>query len=191
MAYLIVVTFEDESAAFGLRAALGKLQKDYLIDMEDVVVVTRDETGTLMLHQATNLTAAGALGCSIWGLLIGMIVPDPLFGAGAGAGAGALSNRLTDLGIDATFMKDLGAELPNGGSALFVLVRKFTPDKVLASLEPFRGRGQVLQTSLSKESEQELCDFLKKVVSDEREPVSAALTDADPTDSPEDRGLPR
>jgi uncharacterized membrane protein len=50
MAYLIVVTFEDESAAFGLRAAIGKLQKDYLIDMEDVVVVTRDDSGTVMLH---------------------------------------------------------------------------------------------------------------------------------------------
>jgi uncharacterized membrane protein len=191
MADLIVVTFEDETAAFGLRAALGKLQKDYLIDMEDVVVVTRDDSGTVMLHQATNLTAAGTLGGSFWGLLIGMIVLDPLFGAAAGAGAGALSNRLTDLGIDDTFMKNLGEETPNGGSALFVLVRKFTPDKVLAGLEPFRGRGKALQTSLSKENEQELRDFLKKVVSDEFEPVSAARTDADPTDFPKDRRLPR
>jgi uncharacterized membrane protein len=167
MADLIVVTFEDETAAFGLRAALGKLQKDYLIDMEDVVVVTRDDSGKVKLHHATNLTAAGALGGSFCGLLIGMIFLDLLFGAAAGAGAGALSGRLTDLGIDDTFINNLDEEPPNGGSALFVLVRKFTPDKVLASLEPFRGRGRVLQTSLSKENEQELRDSLKKLVSDE------------------------
>ena len=58
-------------------------------------------------------------------------------------------------------MKTLGEGLPHGGSALFVLVRKSTPDKVLAALEPFRGKGKVPQTSLSKENEQELRDFLE------------------------------
>lgn len=161
MANLVAVTFQDETTAFGLRAALGKLQKEYLIDMEDVVVVTRDDKGKVKLHQATNLTAAGAIGGSFWGLLIGMIFLNPLLGAAVGAGAGALSGRLTDLGVDDKFMKTLGEGLPNGGSALFVLVRKSTPDKVLAALEPFRGKGKVLQTSLSKENEQELRDFLE------------------------------
>jgi uncharacterized membrane protein len=161
MANLLAVTFQDETTAFGLRAALGKLQKEYLIDMEDVVVVTRDDKGKVKLHQATNLTAAGAIGGSFWGLLIGMIFLNPLLGAAVGAGAGALSGRLTDLGIDDEFMKALGEGLPNGGSALFVLVRQSTPDKILAALEPFRGKGKVLQTSLSTENEQELHDFLE------------------------------
>lgn len=39
MASLVAVTFEGETTAFSMRAALGKLQKEYLIDMEDVVVV--------------------------------------------------------------------------------------------------------------------------------------------------------
>jgi uncharacterized membrane protein len=146
--------------AFSLRAALARLQKEYLIDMEDVVVVTRDESGKVKLHQATNLTAAGALGGSFWGLLIGMIFLNPQ--VGAAVGAGAPSGHLTDLGIDNNFMKELGDGLPKGGSALFVLVRKATPDRVLADLEPFRGKGKVLQTSLSKENEQELRDFLGK-----------------------------
>jgi uncharacterized membrane protein len=126
--------------------------------MEDVAVVTRDETGKVMLHQATNLTSAGALGGSFWGLLIGMIFLDPLFGAADGAGAGSVSGGLTDLGIDDAFMKNLGEETPNVDSALFVLVRKFTADKVLASLEPFRGRGKSLQTSLD---ERKLRSFLE------------------------------
>lgn len=42
MSELIVIGFDDEHTAFEMRAALAKLQKEYLIDMEDVVVVTKD-----------------------------------------------------------------------------------------------------------------------------------------------------
>ena len=42
MSDLVVIGFADEHKAFELRAALAKLQKEYLIEMEDVVVVTKD-----------------------------------------------------------------------------------------------------------------------------------------------------
>jgi uncharacterized membrane protein len=161
MADLIAVTFNDETTAFELRAELAKLQKEYLIDMDDIVVVTRDDKGKVKLHQAVNLTAAGAVGGSFWGLLIGMLFLNPLLGMAVGAGAGALSGKLTDIGIDDKFMKELGENLPNGGSALFTLVKRSTPDKVLERLEPFRGKGKVMRTSLSKESEDELRSFLE------------------------------
>jgi uncharacterized membrane protein len=161
MADLIAVTFNDETTAFELRAELAKLQKEYLIDMDDVVVVTRDDNGKVKLHQAVNLTAAGAVGGSFWGLLIGMLFLNPLLGMAVGAGAGALSGKLTDIGIDDKFMKELGDNLPKGGSALFTLVKRSTPDKVLERLEPFRGKGKVMRTSLSKESEDELRAFLE------------------------------
>jgi uncharacterized membrane protein len=161
MADLIAVTFNDETTAFELRAELAKLQKEYLIDMDDVVVVTRDDKGKVKLHQAVNLTAAGAVGGSFWGLLIGMLFLNPLLGMAVGAGAGALSGKLTDIGIDDKFMKELGENLPNGGSALFTLVKRSTPDKVIERLEPFRGKGKVMRTSLSKESEDELRAFLE------------------------------
>jgi uncharacterized membrane protein len=161
MADLIAVTFDDETTAFDLRAELAKLQKEYLIDMDDVVVVTRDEKGKVKLHQAVNLTAAGAVGGSFWGLLIGMLFLNPLLGMAVGAGAGALSGKLTDIGIDDKFMKELGENLPKGGSALFTLVKRSTPDKVIERLEPFRGKGKVMRTSLSKESEDEMRAFLE------------------------------
>ena len=50
-------------------------------------------------------------------------------------------------------MKDLGATFTSGSSALFVLVRKSTPDKVLEALKPFAGKGRVPQTSLTKDKE--------------------------------------
>jgi uncharacterized membrane protein len=44
--------------------------------------------------------------------------------------------------------------------ALFVLIRKTTPDKVLEQLKQFKGR--VVQTSLTVEKESELRAALKK-----------------------------
>lgn len=161
MANLIAVTFDDTKTAFDLRAALAELQSEYLIEMEDIVVVTREENDKVKLHQPVNLTAAGAVGGSFWGLLIGMVFLNPLLGVAVGAGAGALSGKLTDIGINDEFMKDLGKGLPEGGAAVFVLVRKATADKVLERLEPFRGKGKVLQTSLTKDNEEDLRALLE------------------------------
>jgi uncharacterized membrane protein len=163
MANLIVVGFDTAADAFEMRAALAKMQGQYLIEMEDAVVVTRDDKGKVQLHQAANLTASGAVGGAFWGSLIGLLFLNPLLGAAIGAGSGALSGKLTDIGINDQFMKDLGTTLTPGHSALFVLVRKSTPDKVLEGLKPFAGKGRVLQTSLDKDKEEDLRKLIEGV----------------------------
>ena len=154
MSDLVVIEFDDEETAFAMRAELAKMQKEYLIQMEDVVVVTKNDKGKVKLHQAVNLTAAGAMGGSFWGMLIGLIFLNPLLGAAMGAGAGALAGRLKDIGISDEFMKELAANLTEGTSALFILIRKTTPDKVLERLKGFKGK--ILKTSLSVDQEDEL-----------------------------------
>ena len=161
MSDLVVIEFDNEVAAFDLRAELAKLQHEYLIEMDDVVVITKNEKGKVKLHQAHNLTAAGAVTGSFWGMLIGVIFLNPLLGAAVGAGAGALSGKLQDIGISDAFMKELAANLTNGTSALFVLVRKATGDKVLERLKQKGFKGKVLQTSLSVEAEDELRKVLE------------------------------
>jgi uncharacterized membrane protein len=114
----------------------------------------KDQKGKVRLHQAVNLTAAGAMTGGFWGALIGLIFLNPLLGMAMGAAAGAVSGALTDVGINDKFMKELAANMKPGSSTLFVLVRKVTPDKVL---DEIRGTGgKVLQTSLSHEDEAKL-----------------------------------
>ncbi len=160
MSNLVVIGFDDEHTAFEMRAELIKLQKEYLLEMEDVVVVTKNDKDKVKLHQAVNLTSSGAAGGSFWGMLIGMLFLNPLAGAVVGAGAGALSGKLSDIGIDDKFMKDLGATFVPESSALCVLVRKATTDKVMAKLEKFNGT--VLKTSLTVDKEEELQKILDK-----------------------------
>jgi len=161
MSNLVVVVFNDEVTAFEMRTALMKMQKEYLIQLEDAVVVTRDKSGKTKLDQAVNLTSAGAIGGGFWGLLIGMIFLNPLLGMAVGAGAGALSGKLTDIGVNDQMMKDIGQSFKPGSSGLFVLMRKVTADKVLAGLKEFAGKGKVFQTSLSKDDEDALRHVLE------------------------------
>jgi uncharacterized membrane protein len=163
MSSLVAVVFNDETTAFEMRAALAKMQKDYLIEMEDAVVVTKGKDGNTKLHQAVNLTAAGAVGGGFWGMLIGMLFLNPLIGAAVGAASGAIAGKLSDIGINDKMMKELAVSFSPGSSALFVLVRKATADKVLEGLKPFAGKGKVFQTSLSKDDEAALRQALETV----------------------------
>lgn len=163
MSDLIIVAFPDEATAFAAGKALVALQKEHLIEMEDVVVVTRDDTGKVSLHQSVNLTTGGAIGGGIWGTLIGLLFLNPIVGAAVGAGAGALAGKFTDIGIDDQFLRDIGQSLDKGGAAVGLLIRKLTTDKVLERLEPYREKGRVLHTSLTHEAEARLKEFLEKV----------------------------
>ena len=154
MSNLVVIGYDDPFKAEEVRLKLRKMQKDYLIDLEDAVVAVKNEKGKVKLHQAFNLTAAGAVSGGFWGSLIGLIFLNPLLGAAVGATAGAVSGALTDVGVDDKFMKELAASMTPGSSVLFVLVRKATPDKVLAELEGLGGK--VLKTSLSHDDEAKL-----------------------------------
>lgn len=158
MSDLIAVAYDDEYKAEEVRLALVKLQKEYLLELEDAAVVVKNKEGKVQLKQAVNLTAAGAVSGSFWGMLIGILFLNPLLGAAVGAASGALGGALSDIGVDDNFMKELGETLTPGTSALFVLVKKVTPDKVLEEVAPFGGK--VLRTSLSKAEEDQLKEVL-------------------------------
>ncbi len=159
MSDLVVLDFDGVGTADEVLTKLRGMQKTYLIDLEDACVVVHTDAGRLQIKQAMNLAAmgaaSGASGGMLIGALVGLLVLNPLAGLAvgglAGAGFGALSGSLSDYGINDDFIGNLGKTIPRGSSALFLLIRRSTPDKVLPELEPFRPR--VLKTSLSNEQE--------------------------------------
>ena len=164
MSDLIVLGFDHVDDAAKVLAECRKLETEYLLDLEDAVVVTRDGTGKARLHQSVNLERAGAswglLSDGFWGTLVGLLCLNPLagfvIGSAVGAGAGALAGSFSDYGINDDFIRSLSDTIPPNTSALFVLVRKSQPDKVLADLAQFKGHARIVQTSLSPEGEARL-----------------------------------
>ena len=154
MSDLFVFAFDNETGAAEMRDALAALQKEHLITLEDAAVVVRKPDGKVKVKQAVSLVGAGAWGGAFWGMLIGLLFWAPWLGLAVGAVTGAVSGALTDIGVDDKFIKKVGSTIEPGHSALFLLVRDATPDKVLDRLEGFNP--EIIQTSLSKEDEAKL-----------------------------------
>src|SRR5215469_9561845 len=149
MSTLIAVGYDNPFKAEEVRLKLQKMQQAYLIDLEDAVVAIKNAKGKVKLDQPINLTALGAANGGFWGALIGLIFLAPFAGLAIGALAGGISGALRDVGINDQFMKDLADTMKPNTSALFVLVRKAQPDRVLDELKGTGGK--ILQASLSHE----------------------------------------
>ena len=154
MANLITIQYDDPYKADEVRLTLVRLQREYLIDLEDAVVAVKNKKGKVKLHQALNLKTSGAVQGGFWGTLIGLLFFSPLLGAAIGASVGTVSGALSDVGINDNFMKNLSECLQPNTSILFILVRQATPDRVLEEIKEYGGT--VLQTSLSHEDEAKL-----------------------------------
>ena len=190
MSNLIVVAYPDEYRAAEVLAALRRMNKEYLVDLDDACYVTKDASGKIKLHQNTSLAGAGAAWGGLWGMLIGLLFFVPFLGLALGAGLGALSGKLSDYGIDDKFAKQISATLQPNTSAIFMLVRRATPDKVIPELSQYGGT--ILQTSLPKETEEKLQDALKQGGGEQlakaQEVAEAEGTTPPPTSAPSAAG---
>lgn len=180
MPELLVVGFENAYDADRALTELTRLQKEFLIEMEDAVVAVRSPDGQVRIKQSVNLTglgaATGGLQGAVWGSLIGLLFLNPLagfaIGGAVGAGSGALTGSLVDYGIDDSFIHQLADTLQPDTSALFLLIRKAQPEKIMNELSGFKGR--VLRSSLSPEHEKKIQEALSKAGVTHVEQVGAA-----------------
>ena len=134
----------------------------FLIDIEDIAYITREENGKVKLHETANVTTAaagiGLVRGTIWGGLVGLLFLNPVLGMVAGgaigAAGGAATGKIIDYGIDASFMKEIGDKVLPGTSALFILFRKANWEKVIDRIAEYGG--VVMHSSLSPEAEAKL-----------------------------------
>ena len=183
MAQLIVVGFKRDM--FRASSVLNQLQTmhyDWAVDLHDAVAAYRDTNGKLRVDSSYQMTTReGAAYGGLIGSLIGLtlVVAAPLTGgasavaagtlaAGAaggaalGASAGAIDAAWwkDEFGIPDDFVKQVGAMIQPGDSAIYALLRTANPDKVA---EQFRGYGgTILSTTLSRDQQKKLEDVLSK-----------------------------
>ena len=82
MSDLVVIVYPSLEKAEEVRQQLLKLQKEYLITLDDAVIAVKTEDGKIKLHQMVNTTATGAISGGFWGLLVGMLFLMPVVGVG-------------------------------------------------------------------------------------------------------------
>jgi uncharacterized membrane protein len=157
MANLVAIAYDDVDQAQEVMGTIGGLVKEHSLTLDDAVIVEHRANGKMKLHQP-SLAGVGAASGALWGGLIGLIFFMPLLGMAVGAATGAATGALSDYGIDNDMMKQLGEKLPEGGAAVFVLVREATADKVVPEVAKYGGH--LIQSSLSNEQETALQEAL-------------------------------
>ena len=172
MSELFVITYDKEQIGRDAFNELANLQKMQLLELEDAALAVKDQGGKVKVKQTLENQVSGtaAVWGGFWGLLIGLLFLAPIFWGLMGALLGYIFGKGTDIGIDNKFIKQVGESLEPGGAALFMLVVKATPGKVLEQMKQFGG--EVYQTSLSNEDEEKL----KKAL--EHDKVSAAAEES-------------
>jgi uncharacterized membrane protein len=154
MPNLFVIGFDEPQKAEGLRLKLQELQGKYVLDLQDMVVAVKDEKGKVKLHQSGSLaTAQSPVFPGFCGSLTALIFLN--------ATTGAAGSALAAVGISQHFMKELAGTLVPGGSALFVLIGRPSPDRENVLKELGGIGGKVLTTSLSHADEARLQDALR------------------------------
>lgn len=174
MSELVCIGFKDSSTADRVLNELRAMEKNYVVDLEDAVIVVRDMDGKVHLKQCVDVfggaTAHGVSLGVLWGGLMGLLFMNPLAGLigsiAGGAGAGAMTTAaseyglLSDYGIPDNFIRALGSTITRGTSAIFLLIRSADQDKLLAGFS--RYEGTILKTSLSPDQEEKLRAALTK-----------------------------
>jgi len=155
---LAVATFDREGTADEVQLALRKLEADYLIDLEDSVVIIHDANGKVAIKQTHNLAQYGAVAGGLCGTIVGAMFMNPVIGLAAGAAVGATVGATDDIGIDDSFLKEIGDSLRPGTSALAILIRRSDPEPVLEELKKYEGK--IVRTTLLHTDEKRIFSIL-------------------------------
>jgi uncharacterized membrane protein len=152
---LWAVGYDDMGRADQVRDEIINLgwNKHYL-ELDDVAVVVRHPDGSFTFDRKAFPAASNVLGCSVVGLVAGLVIGAPLIGAAVGAmvgGAGSVA-VLASVGIGDDFVREVKEFMKPGTSAIFVLDDEGDMDVILHAIRGLGGT--VLKTNVDLERAQ-------------------------------------
>ncbi len=137
---LIAAFYRNETEAGEMLAQLKQMDKDGTIDIVDAAVMVKTDDGRkLKVNETAELTAnkGGVRGALVGGVLGIIFPPSILAMAAVGAAAGAAIGHFTDQGFDNNLLKEIGENLPPGGSCIVAVVEETWIAKLSTALEGY------------------------------------------------------
>jgi uncharacterized membrane protein len=162
MAYIVVVTFDDETEAVKARQSLHEAQKHGYLELGDAVTVVKQPDGKVKVKdEFDKAVSLGAISGGFLGLLISSFF-FPIMGLVLGAIGGGLVGKTIGMGVDKKFIEEVSEALQPGTSAIFLVVRGEYLNYMIASFEPYQGK--IYHTSLPVDAEESLRAVLSERV---------------------------
>jgi len=133
---------------------IKKAKKDGLLEVEDAVVVVKDDDGKVKVKETEHLTTKkGVAYGGIAGLVIGTMMGGPIGGALLGGAAGALAAKI-DLGIPDEQIEAVSESMDKASSAIFAQVKAGNEDFLAAAIR--ESGGKQIEFDLSEQMEADL-----------------------------------
>lgn len=137
---VLAAFYRNETDAHEMLTQLNQMDKDGTIDIvDDAVLVMAEDGSHLKINETGELTAKkGGLRGALVGGVLGIIFPPSILAmAAVGAAAGAALGHFTDQGFDNNVLKDIGENLPPGGSCIIAVVEETWVSKLATALEGY------------------------------------------------------
>ncbi|NWF82050.1 MAG: DUF1269 domain-containing protein [Chloroflexi bacterium] len=154
---LIVAAFQKEDAADAALNAIIQARKERRVKIHEAAVVRRDTGGKLHIHERGDLgPGAGAASGAALGAAVGLFGGPlgALLGGAAGAAIGGIAARLIDTGIPDDRLRQIGAALQPGTSAIVAMIEHTWVGEIQDELQ--RAGGNLLAAAISEDVKNQL-----------------------------------
>ncbi len=151
MSSFLVFVLSNEGGVERMVAEMQSLKKQNCIAIVDAAAVIRKVDGKIKVKQTNGLVGSDDLGGPFWGMLIGVLFFMPWLGVSVGSVTQALAHKLSGFGFSDSFVKETGAAIMPGSSALFLITTSMNVDRIIEVLS--RHKATLLREDLSKENE--------------------------------------
>ena len=175
---VVLAVFDDDEVGIQAYKDLRAAEKDKKIDLENSVVVSKDEEGKILINEEAEKIAGGAGKGALIGGALGILAgPAGVIAFGAiGAALGGLTAKLDDVDFDDTRLKKLGDRLEPGKSAIVAVTEGKYAEKLVEELE--NREAQVAVEDLPRDFKQILEDggsFAWRIAEDEAQDAAVEL----------------
>jgi uncharacterized membrane protein len=134
---VVLAVFDTDEAGIQAYKELRDAEKDKKIDLENSVVVSKDDDGKIHINEEAETIAGGAAKGALIGGALGLLAgPAGVVAFGAlGAALGGLTSKLDDVGFSDERLERLGNRLPPDKAAIVVITESKFQQKLVEELE--------------------------------------------------------
>ncbi|HSP27899.1 MAG TPA: DUF1269 domain-containing protein [Ilumatobacteraceae bacterium] len=161
---IIGVSFTRPVLAQQYLLAMGGLKESGALDLQDAVVVTKSDDGTVKVVETIDPTPGrAALNGAMWTSLLGLVLGGPvgwIAGLGIGAASGAVTAKIVDLGIPDEWIAWFREAVEPGTSTVVILAQHVYVRALAAEARRFAG-AELLYTSMPDHAVEQLREALE------------------------------
>lgn len=164
---LVVADFDDTDAAWAAYEELKAVEDGRTVEIEAVIVVKREDDGTIVVQKTSDHSTRRGLGWGVLGgVVLGVIFPPSIIASAVVLGAGgAAIGKAREVHHKKELADELADVLDNGHSGLIALV---SDPQAVALQKALEKANRVVEKAIDKVAAEDMKAAAKEVEAEEK-----------------------